>query len=88
MGKPFKIDGSGPARDITGRFARPETPSPTEIAKRAESTGSTVFEVGNENKAPEHVTPKGSPKSGEEIPWPAAGPTNDANKKPFKLSGG
>lgn len=85
MGKPFKLDTSGPPRAPDGKFTRPETPSPVEVRKRAEEESKTIFEAGADARAPDHPTPGGK-RGVEEIPWPPAGPSTDANKKPFRVS--
>lgn len=89
MGKSFKITSDPqPAvyRGEKGRFTtRVVPPAPPQIVRQAAERGVEVNKVIEENRSPEHPTPPGKPNAGEEIPWPAAGPYNDANKKPMNV---
>lgn len=88
MSKPFKITSPQPTgwRDPnSGKFTRVVPPAPPQIVREASQRGVPVNQVIEENRAPEHPTPAGKP-SGQEIPWPEAGPVNDADKKPMKLA--
>lgn len=88
--KPFRVDAPGPsATDIgrmpDGKFTRFQPPGPPRIVRESSERGVDVDVVIGENRAPEHPSPKGSPPGSQEIPWPPAGPINDANKKPMRV---
>jgi len=85
MAKPFKLATSTPPRDSSGRFTQPIPPAPPQVADEARRDGTSADVAANEVAVADHPTP-GSAKRGEEIPWPKAGPVNDAGNKPMRVS--
>jgi hypothetical protein len=81
MAKPFKVTGPmtsavGIGRMPDGRFTNVPTPTAGALEKQAEAQNKTVPQVIAS-------TPR---QDGEDpIPWPAAGPVNDAARPPMKL---
>jgi hypothetical protein len=99
MSKPFKITTPEPiiGRTVDGKFARIPTPAQV-IDKNSADTGATNGEANRAARVPDRAIGDGSAKdvSGpgantptpvypDALPWPEAGPNNDAGKLPFKL---
>lgn len=79
-------------RGGNGRFAKLEQPCPGEVAEEAKDTGKSVQETSRANRVPEKAVGDDSPEmSGGDavyppsLPWPEAGPVNDAARAPMKL---
>jgi hypothetical protein len=89
MGKPFRIAANTPPRDTTGRFTQMTAPPPPQVVDEARRTGKSVDVTVAEKRVPDHPVEKTTkePSGGyqEQNPWPAAGPTNDGNRKPMRV---
>jgi len=98
MGKPFKIieQEQGPValvgRNELGKFHRIEAQTPEELKSEARARGVMVQAIATQRQAPDtevssenKSTESGSAASYDPaLPWPPAGPVNDANNLPFK----
>ena len=78
MSKPFRLGSDAGKEPVREQFV---PPAPPKIVREAAEQGKTVQRVIAENRAPEHPTPKGQPKSADELPWPAV----DEGRKPMRL---
>lgn len=102
MPKPFKLSTPAAeiARRTDGRFTKVVAPTPAEIMNRyGAAEGVTNAEAMRAAAVPMHDVGPGAPKDvggpgakapapvyPPALPWPEAGPFNDANKKPFRFS--
>ena len=99
MAKPFRV--TGPSQAVTigrlpdGRFRRLEAPEPAEIRKEALTSGETVEDIVRAKRVPHHPVGAAAPKTTDgapqpvyedAVPWPEAGPVNDAGRMPMKLN--
>lgn len=98
MGKPFRI--TGPASAVTnigrapnGKFVRVEAPTNAQLMRMAQDEGESIEDVLQRERTADHdepSAPKTTPEHGtvheaNTIPWPPAGPINDANRPPMRL---
>lgn len=86
------------ARNSGGRFVRMPTPQQF-IDRGAAAQGITNGQALRAQQVPDHPvgpgvkdtrspgSPAPAPVYEPAMPWPAPGPINDANKKPFRLKG-
>ena len=93
---------AGIGRASNGQFVRVTAPLPAQVIdKNSADTGATNSEALRAARVPDREVGKGAPKDvggpnanapapvyPDAIPWPDAGPINDANKVPFRLKGG
>jgi hypothetical protein len=102
MPKPFKLTTPEPTlgRRSDGKFVRIQAPLPAQvIAKNSADTGATNNEALRAARVPDRevgddeVKDVSGPNANapapvypDAIPWPEAGPINDAGKVPFKLT--
>lgn len=98
MGKPFKLEGgdlnqANIGRAADGKFAKLEQPAAHDLVEEAKDEGKLVSDVMRERRVPEKEIGSEKPTEAEgdavyedNLPWPEAGPVNDADKKPMKLS--
>jgi len=99
MAKPFKLSNPGDlgiVRASDGRFAK--LPLPAEVlAKNSADTGATNNEANRAARVPDRMIGAGAPKDvappsagapapvyPDALPWPEAGPYNDAGRTPFR----
>ena len=96
---PFRVATAVPelGRLADGKFTKLVSASPPQVINKS-IAGVRMNEVIREVAVPDRLVGSGAPKNvagpsadakapvyPDAIPWPAAGPTNDANRKPFKL---
>lgn len=99
MAKPFKLTTQAAiGRGEGGRFERLVSAAPPEVIRRTYEDGIELNQAIREAAVPDRLVGKGEPENvagpgsrakapvyPDAIPWPKAGPVNDADKKPFKL---
>lgn len=101
MPKPFKLTTPDPTigRGADGKFTRVAAPLPAQVIEKVGAdTGATNNEALRAVRVPDREVGKGSVKDvggpganapapvyPDALPWPEAGPINDADKVPFKL---
>jgi hypothetical protein len=90
----------GIARGASGRFEKLVTPLPAQvIAKHSADNGATNNDANRAARVPDRMVGSGAPKDvggpgakapapvyADAIPWPEAGPNNDADRKPFRVT--
>lgn len=102
MGKPFKLSTPATeiARRTDGKFTKVVAPLPAQVvAKYGAAEGVTNGEAGRAARVPMSDVGMGSPKDvggpgapapapvyPPALPWPEAGPFNDAGRKPFRFT--
>lgn len=81
-------------RGVDGKFAKLEGASPGDLADEAKALGVDLQEAARANRVPDKEVGSDTPRmSGgdavyeDAIPWPEAGPYNDADRPPMKLRG-
>lgn len=79
-------------RTVDGKFAKLERATHRAVAHEAKEDEVTVAEASRAARVPEKAVGSDTPKMvgrdavyEDSIPWPEAGPTNDAARPPFKL---
>ena len=99
MAKPFRVTSTAQVgRQSDGKFTRLIGAAPPQVIDETTKRGVDLNQVIREKQVPDRLVGTAAPKdvSGpgskakapvypDAIPWPAAGPTNDADRKPFKV---
>ena len=99
MGKPFRVveptSRANIGRAPDGKFVTLEQPQARELLEEAKDGGELVSEVLRARRVPEKAVGSEEPTSeagrdavyADAIPWPPAGPINDAGRPPMRLKG-
>jgi hypothetical protein len=100
MAKPFRITGPAKAsigigRAPNGKFVRLEAATGAELLQMAQDEGVKIDEVLRRERMPDNSQTADAVSSDElgtvhqsnSIPWPPAGPINDADRPPMRLKG-
>ena len=99
MTKPYKITSQVQVgRTSDGRFTRLVAEAPPQVIDETIRKGVDLNAAIREARVPDRLVGTGAPKNvapigaktrapvyPDAIPWPKAGPVNDANRKPFKV---
>jgi len=99
MAKPFRVTSQAQVgRTSDGKFTRLVGSAPPQVIDETIKRGIELNQVIREQQVPDRLVGTGAPKNvagpraqakapvyPDAIPWPEAGPTNDANRKPFKV---